>query len=166
MSTPMFEGLGRRLALLVGVTALTIGFGASTAFAAQISISPTTLDVEELPAEVSVEGTEFTGVAEEDLQAGLCTVRGIGMFKVPACGEFAPVELEGEALTASVLLESLVSGEAVFANDHDPLPGHGATFDCIAEQTTGEELGCEIVVVDHSSMTPKILATDPLTFTF
>ncbi|WP_436699521.1 hypothetical protein [Nocardioides sp. BYT-33-1] len=147
--------------LLVGATA-----GAAHA-APALSLSDTTIDIsDDIPnGTISVTGTDFGAYDEADLYVGVCTVRNIGLYNIPACGWFergadGEVTVDGSGNLAATL--ELTEHPIVNSHAGIPLSGQPATINCLTEQTSHQ--GCRVVVVDHSGFTSSFVANAAVTF--
>lgn len=152
-----------------GLAALTlVGATGGVAHAAPaLSLSDTTIDIsDDIPnGTITVTGTDFGSYAEEDLYVGVCTVRNIGLYQIPACGWFEKGS-EGEVtVDASGNLSAtlhLTAHPIPNAHGSIPLSGQPSTFNCLTEQTSHQ--GCQVVVAEHSSFSTTIEVTTPITF--
>jgi hypothetical protein len=166
MTSSMLRGRGKRLLTIAMAISAFMGMTAASAYATpEVSVSPSTVGLEEMIPSypvVTVEGTGFEAhQGKENIRIGICSKRGI-VFGVPACGLFKPVSIsEAGTFSTGLTLTPQSEETAIFANAHSPIPGMPATFDCIEEQI--EYQGCEIAVVEHGK-SPVFLAKTPITF--
>lgn len=164
------SSFNRRFAtVFVAATALTLGLGVSAAHAVPtISLSDSTIDIsEDVPdGSITVTGTDFGSYDAANLDVGVCTVRNIGLYSIPACGWFADggsgeVTIDG----SGNLSATIYATEHPITNVHSsiPLSGQPSTFNCLTEQTSYS--GCQVVVVNHSGFSSTFIETAPITFT-
>lgn len=154
-------GAGLAALLLVGAT------GGVAHAAPALSLSDTTIDIsDDIPnGTVSVTGTDFGAYDEAELYVGVCTVRNIGLYQIPACGWFekgseGEVTVDGSGNLAATL--HLTAHPIPNAHGSIPLSGQPSTFNCLTEQTSYQ--GCRVVVAKHSSFSTTIEVSTPITF--
>ncbi|HYJ22132.1 MAG TPA: neocarzinostatin apoprotein domain-containing protein [Solirubrobacterales bacterium] len=158
MSSPLPKGLTGRIALIVALAALTIGLGATPAFAVTtVNATPDTelSDVE--ATKVTVTGSGYA--ASTQYRAGLCSAETYGLMGIPACSAFKTISSDASGnISTSLELEK----ENVNVHAGIPFPlnvGQPAEFTCQGEE--GDV--CEVVIATHGG-SPSILAGEVVTF--
>jgi Neocarzinostatin family len=152
--------LSKRLAILTAATALVMGLGTASAFAA-VSVTPSTGLSATTPTKVTVEGSGLA--ASKKFKVGLCSTTPYGMLGIPACGATVEVTSDGSGAFTTELTISKTTAN-VHKNLMPPLnAGQPTNFTCAG---TGEEEEdeCEVTVTFHNGLFSEVVGTKAVSF--
>ncbi|KAA1380153.1 neocarzinostatin apoprotein domain-containing protein [Aeromicrobium fastidiosum] len=144
-----------RLALAAGAAAV-VALAPQAAFAATVSVSPSTAIVS--GSSVTVSGSGY--VANGSYKVGVCSKKTYGIFGIPACASGVDATTD-----ASGNLSIAVVASKTNTNAHASIPvvgaGQPSSFTCKGASNLDQ---CEIVITDHNGSSSTIVARQNISF--